>query len=140
MTITDEDRIAAENRMQADLKNQPKAVRARYDRRLSRIIISLDSGLDIAFPPRMGQGLENATEDELANIEISPLGDGLHWPAVDADLYIPGLLEGVFGSKRWMASQLGASGGRSRSIAKGNASRENGRKGGRPRKTTINHS
>jgi hypothetical protein len=135
MTITDEDRIVAEKRMQNELQSHPKAVRARYDRRMSRIVVSLDSGLDLAFPPRLAQGLENATAEELANIEISPFGDGLHWPAVDADLYVPALMQGIFGSKSWMARQLGAAGGRSRSAAKGNASRENGLKGGRPRKT-----
>jgi hypothetical protein len=45
---------------------------------VSRIIVSLDSGLDLAFPPRLAQGLKNATAEELSNIEISPLGDGLH--------------------------------------------------------------
>jgi hypothetical protein len=134
MTITDEDRIAAEARMQAELKNQPKAVRARYDRRVSRIVVSLDNGLELAFPPRLAQGLEHATPAELSVIEISPLGDGLHWPALDADLYVPALLRGVFGSKSWMAQHLGAAGGRARSRAKAAAARENGRKGGRPRK------
>lgn len=134
MTITDSDRIAAEKRMQAELKDQPKAVQARYDRRVSRIVISLDNGLELAFPPRLAQGLEHATPAELANIEISPLGDGLHWPAIDADLYVPALLRGVFGSKSWMARNLGAAGGRSRTVAKAAAARENGRKGGRPRK------
>jgi hypothetical protein len=118
--------------MLADVQDQPKAVRARYDRRMSRIIISLDSGLDLAFPPRLAQGLKNATAGELANIEISPVGDGLYWPAIDADLYIAALLQRVFGSKRWMASQMGASGERSRSLAKGNASRDNARQGGGP--------
>jgi hypothetical protein len=136
MMITDEAGLPQE-RMLADVKNQPKAVRARYDRRMSRIIVSLDSGLDLAFPPRLAQGLENAPADELANIEIRPLGDGLYWPAIDADLYIPALLQGVLGSKRWMPSQMGASGGRSRSLAKGNALRENGRQGGGPRKARI---
>lgn len=134
MTITDSDRIAAEKRMRAELKDQPKAVQARYDRRVSRIVIGLDNGLELAFPPRLAQGLEHATPAELANIEISPLGDGLHWPAIDADLYVPALLQGVFGSKSWMARHLGAAGGRSRTVAKTAAARENGRKGGRPRK------
>lgn len=134
MTITDNDRLAAEKRMRDDAKGQPKAVRARYDRRVSRVVIALDNGLELAFPPRLAQGLEHATPAELANIEISPLGTGLHWPDLDADLYVPGLLAGVFGSKRWMAAQLGAAGGRARSAAKIAAVRENGRKGGRPRK------
>src|ERR1700688_3131567 len=112
MTITDSDRLAAEARMQSKLKNQPRAVHARYDRRVSRIVIGLDNGLELAFPPRLAQGLEHATPAELALIEISPLGDGLHWPALDADLYVPALLRGVFGSRNWMARHLGAAGGR----------------------------
>jgi hypothetical protein len=47
---------------------------------------------------------------------------------------VPALLEGVLGSKRWMAAQLGAAGGRTRSAANAAASRENGKRGGRPAK------
>jgi len=138
MPITDDDRLAAEARMQAELKTHPKAVRARYDRRRSRIVIGLDNGLELAFPPRLAQGLETATPMQLSNIEISALGDGLHWPAVDADLYVPALLQGVFGSRRWMAQSLGAAGGRARTAPKAGAARENGRKGGRPKKAAAN--
>jgi hypothetical protein len=53
---------------------------------------------------------------------------------VDADLYVPAILEGFLGSKKWMASRLGRIGGQSRSRAKKAASRTNGRLGGRPRK------
>ena len=132
--ITDSDRLAAEATLQTELKSRPKVVHARYDRRVSRVIVALDNGLELAFPPRLAQGLEHATPAQLGTIEISPLGDGLHWPAIDADLYVPALLQGVFGSKNWMARQLGATGGRARSDVKVAAARENGRKGGRPRK------
>jgi len=134
MPINDSDRLAAETKLQTQLKGVPKAIHARYDRRVSRVIVGLDNGLELAFPPRLAQGLEHATPADLAIIEISPLGDGLHWPAIDADLYVPGLLQGVFGSKSWMARHLGAAGGRARSGAKVAAARENGRKGWRPRK------
>jgi hypothetical protein len=50
----------------------------------------------------------------------------------DADLYVPGLIEGPFGSRRWM-QQIGKLGGSSRSSIKTEASRENGKRGGRPK-------
>jgi len=137
MPITEQSRVAAEAQMQADLRGQPRATAARYDRRVSRIVITLDNGLEIAFPPRLAEGLANATAAGLSEIEITPLGDGLHWPILDADLSVAGLLAGMFGSKRWMAAQLGAAGGRARSDTKAASSRENGRKGGRPRKTAT---
>jgi len=43
-------------------------------------------------------------------IEITPTGLGLHWPRWDADLYLPALASGVFGSPRWMAGQMGQKG------------------------------
>jgi hypothetical protein len=112
----------------------PHAVSARYDRRIGRIVIHLSTGLDVAFSPRDAQGLEKATAADLHSIEISPSGFGIHFPKLDADLYLPALLEGFFGSRSWMASRLGAEGGRSRSAAKALAAKQNGRSGGRPRK------
>lgn len=124
----------AEQRMQDRLASGPHAIAARYDRRVSRIMVSLSNGLELAFPPHLAEGLANARPADLAVIEITPAGLGLHWPRLDADLYLPALLEGVFGSPRWMAGLLGRSGGMARSAAKVAAARENGRKGGRPRK------
>jgi hypothetical protein len=112
----------------------PAAVSAHYDRRLDRVVICLDSGVELAFPPRRTQGLEHARPSQLDKIEITPSGFGIHFPKLDADLYLPALIEGLFGSKRWMASRLGAAGGKSRSASKISASRENGRLGGRPKK------
>ncbi|WP_294541964.1 DUF2442 domain-containing protein [uncultured Rhodoblastus sp.] len=126
----------AEQRM-TDLRASGYAVSARYDRRKSRIVVDLNSGVQFAFPTQLAEGLSNASPESLADIEISPSGLGLHWPKLDADVYIPAILQGVFGSKTWMAQQLGAKGGRARSDAKVSASRENGRRGGRPRKSTA---
>jgi len=110
------------------------AVFARYDRRAARIVVGLNTGVEVTFPPHLAEGLAGAAPSDLAQIEISPAGLGLHWPTLDADIYVPELLQGVLGSQSWMARQLGAAGGRARSKAKAVASRENGRKGGRPRK------
>lgn len=133
MEITDRDVEAAEERMQ-QLRDAGHAVSARYDRRSSRIVINLNTGVQVAVPSRKIEGLAEASQDELGEIEISPSGLGLHWPKLDVDLYIPALLQGVFGSRSWMAAQMGASGGKARSPAKTAAARENGLKGGRPRK------
>ena len=114
----------------------PVAVKAHYDPRLDRIAIGLSSGVELAFPRRRAQGLERARPSQLHSIEITPSGFGIHFPKLDADLYLPALIEGFLGSKRWMASRLGSAGGRSRSVAKVSASRANGRLGGRPKKVT----
>ena len=88
--------------------SQPRsrALTARYDRRTARVVVGLGNGLQLAFPVRLAEGLANAAPDDLAEIEISPTGLGLHWPKLDADVYVPALLQGVFGSKQWMAKQI----------------------------------
>jgi len=112
----------------------PHAVSARYDRASDKVVVELSSKLTLSFSPQDAQGLENAKRSELEEIELSPSGFGIHFPKLDADLYVPGLLEGLMGSRKWMAARLGQVGGRSRSRAKKAASRANGRLGGRPRK------
>lgn len=134
MSLTDADVRAAEKRMQARLKSQPHATSARYDRRGARIVVGLSNGLELGVPVDLAQGLAGARPADLADIEISPTGLGLHWPRLDADLYLPALMEGIFGTRRWMASVMGKVGGRSTSSAKRAAVRENGKLGGRPRK------
>ncbi len=133
MAITEQDLIQAERRM-TKVRDAGHAVSALYDRRRSRIVITLNTGMELTFPTNLAEGLADASPENLSEIEISPTGLGLHWPRLDADLYLPALLQGVFGSRGWMARELGAEGGRSRTVAKVAASRENGRKGGRPRK------
>ncbi|HZB89629.1 MAG TPA: DUF2442 domain-containing protein [Terracidiphilus sp.] len=113
---------------------RPHAVEAHFDRRARRIVIRLSNRIDLAFSPADAEGLEEATPAQLSAIEVSPSGFGIYFPRLDADIYIPALLEGVLGSKQWMASRLGSLGGQSKSKAKTAAARKNGSLGGRPRK------
>jgi hypothetical protein len=113
---------------------EPYAVKVLYDARQQRIVVELNTGLAVVFPPSMVEGLQDARPRDLREIEISPSGFGLHFPRLDADVYLPGLLEGTLGSRQWMAAQLGKRGGGARSAAKAAAARSNGKLGGRPRK------
>ncbi len=134
MAITEQDLKRAEERMQ-EQRAGGYAVSARYDKRNRRVVIGLHTGVQLTVPVYLVEELADANAADLADIEISPAGLGLHWPRLDADVYVPGLLLGVFGTKTWMARQPGAAGGRARSAAKAAAARQNGRKGGRPSKT-----
>ena len=82
----------------------PRAVAVRYDRRSARLVISFSSGVDVSFPLKLVQGLEAAKPDDLTDAPISPSGLGVHFPKLDADLYIPALLKGFLGSRRFLGS------------------------------------
>jgi Protein of unknown function (DUF2442) len=131
--VTEKEFELASMRGSLKMLSHPRATEAHYDRKIQRIFIHLSSGLDLVFPPAVAQGLEDATPTDLDVIEISPSGMGVHFPALDAGLYIPSLLQGFFGSKKWTAARLGAEGGKAKSHAKTAASRENGKMGGRPK-------
>jgi hypothetical protein len=129
--MTDAQIDAALRRGQSTRLHEPRANAARYDRQLDRVIVELTNGCTFAFPPRLAQGLQDATAEQLARVEILGAGSGLHWEALDADLSIPGLLAGLFGTKAYLARQAG----RATSAAKAAAARANGARGGRPRKS-----
>jgi hypothetical protein len=132
--LTEEEYLAAVERGRIADETEPRAVSARYNAKTRRIEIELKNGCLFAFPAEYGQGLRGATPEQLAAVEVWPGGEALHWEEIDADLGVPQLVSGMFGSKAWMR-ELGRLGGTVQSEAKAKASRENGKKGGRPRKT-----
>ncbi len=87
----------------AELRRRGYATAARYSHRGGRLIVSLHNGVELAVPTRLLEGLADAGPEALSVIEISPSGLGLHWPVLDADVYVPSLLDGVFGTRSWMA-------------------------------------
>jgi hypothetical protein len=128
--LTDAVIDAALERGRVARENEPRALAARYDRASRRVVVDLANGCTLAFPPQLAQGLQDASEEELSDIEILGNGYGLHWQALDVDLSLPGLMAGIFGTRAWMARRAG----RATSAAKAAAARANGAKGGRPRK------
>ena len=113
---------------------EPQAVAARYDAVTGLVHVDLANGAGFHFPARLAEGLDDASDGDLSDIEVSPRGYGLHWPALDVDLSVPGLLAGLFGTRAWMDRQRAAKAGAARSEKKAAAARSNGMKGGRPKK------
>lgn len=118
-------------------RTEPHAVSARYLAARGRLVVVLSTGVELSVPAKMIEGLSGAAAENLREIEVSPAGTGLHFPRLDADVYVPALVEGVTGTRRWMAQRLGRTGGSARTERKAHASRENGKLGGRPRTRTA---
>lgn len=116
------------------LQNEPRVIEVEYQpgAGLDLLILKLSDGHRHLVPREELQGLQSATKEQIAQVEILGNGTGLHWPALNLDLYVPGLLRGIYGSRRWMA-EIGRSGGSAKSASKKKASRANGLKGGRPK-------
>lgn len=128
--LTDAQIEAALKRGKIAAAREPRAVTAQYDLRTGELIIKLSSGATALIPSRLIEGLVGARAADIAAVAVSPGGHGLHWAALDIDMTVPGLVANVFGTKAYMAKLAG----RSRSKAKAAAARENGMKGGRPKK------
>ena len=105
---------------------RPHATGAHYDRRRHRVIVTLDTGIDFSFDPRQALGLSDASADDLSGVSVEGVGGTLHFPRLDADFSVSRLLEGFLGPLDW-----------TRREARAAASRENGQRGGRPRKAVA---
>lgn len=102
--ITDEEIAAAQERGRIVDDREPRATSAYYDRKTGLIVVELKYTSTFSFPARLAQGLENATDDEIAEVEVIGLGYGLHWETLDADHAVPALVAGHFGTRRYMSS------------------------------------
>jgi hypothetical protein len=132
--VTDAELRAAEARGRASLASEPHASAAHYDAATGRVVVDLVNGCSYAFPATLVEDLQGAGNDDLACVEVDGFGLNLHWPALDADLYVPALMAGIFGTSAWMAREPARVGEGKTSAAKAFAATPNGAKGGRRRK------
>jgi len=138
VTVTDEEYSRA---VEAGNQPEPRAQSVRYHRPSKRLHIELQDGTAVLIPVASVQGLGAASAKEIEAVELLAEGYALHWPALDVDMTVPGLVAGVFGTRQWMRqlasgflAEAGRKGGSARTPAKRAASRSNGQLGGRPRK------
>jgi hypothetical protein len=88
------------------------AVRARYDRRSGRVMITLNNDAVVGFPLSALPGLEGATPDDLRRIEVEGGGYGLRVASLDADISVPQLLADQLGSTSMKRATASANGPR----------------------------
>ena len=72
------------------------------------VCVSLQDGREIRFPANKSRRLVRASAKELKNVEIICNGTGLHWPDVDEDLSVQGILEGRLGQAEESLLEVGA--------------------------------
>ncbi len=125
----------AEARGRALTVSEPRASTARYDQATGRVVLELTNGCAHAFPAQLAQDLLGASPEDLLGVQVDGAGFNLHWPSLDADLFVPALVSGVFGTRAWMTKELARRAGQAKSPAKAAAARANGARGGRPRKS-----
>lgn len=133
--LTEADFATAEAQGRDVLTSEPRALRASFDMATGRVTVDLVNGCTYIFPAHLVQDLAAARSDDLQKVEVDGAGFNLHWPALEVDLYVPGVVAGVFGTTDWTRRALARAGGSATSKAKAAAARLNGAKGGRPRKT-----
>ena len=116
--------------------SEPRAIGARYDRVRRLVVVKLENGAMFGVPPRLLQGLEDASAEQLSNVSVSAQGALVVWPKADVAHGVVNLLAGVFGATWWLREHA-ARAGRATSDAKAAAARANGAKGGRPKKMSA---
>ncbi|MDO5703739.1 MAG: DUF2442 domain-containing protein [Paracoccus sp. (in: a-proteobacteria)] len=87
MAISEEIFEVAGNRG-AEIRKGGHAVTAEYDACQGRICVGPGNGIMIVIPAPLLEGLAAAGQADLSDIEITPGGLSLHWPWLDADIYI----------------------------------------------------
>lgn len=80
--------------------------------------------------------LQHATQEQLNTAEVDGFSKALRIPACNVDIYLPGLLAKILFDASDLQKIVASINGAMRSAVKASASRENGKKGGRPRKST----
>jgi hypothetical protein len=61
------------------------------------ICMKMSDGKEVRFPVELNRKLKIASDKQRNNIEIICGGTGLHWPDLDEDLSVTGIMEGKYG-------------------------------------------
>jgi hypothetical protein len=125
---------AAQERGDERAQIEPRADRVSYDAKSRLIMLHLHGGAILGLPVSAIRELAGAKPSQLHKIRAGFGGESITLEDLDVDISIPGLLRDLVGMTS-AAKLLGRKGGSAKSEAKAAAVRENGKRGGRPRKS-----
>jgi hypothetical protein len=109
-------------------------IHARYDRVADTLDLTLRAGIVVRLPRSRISELATATPRQVGRVEVQPGGDGISFQSIDVDIYVPGLLADELGPM--FARALGRRSRGRTTPKKAAASRRNGQRGGRPKKSS----
>lgn len=113
-------------------QREPHADSVSYDSSTRDLLVTLRGGSIIRTDARSLRGLGEATDEQLANVHVHD-GRALFFDALDVQFSLIAFLSDALGLLTLSGNAQRA--GSTRTAAKALASRANGAKGGRPRKT-----
>lgn len=83
---------------------EPSAVRVWFD--TMRMFVALTDGRELSVPLGGFPRLMHATAEQRMRVELSGRGLGLHWPELDEDISVPGLVAGFTDNTRMAKEHL----------------------------------
>lgn len=127
---------AIENRQKAP-RNPWQLDAVRYDRVRKSIVLVFPKHISFSIPVELINELTHAKARELESIYLTPSGETLVVEGVDAYISTKGLIRDILEAmpREILTAKFASIGGSQRSTIKKISSAENGRKGGRPKKT-----
>ena len=130
----DKEMTEARHRFQVKSETEPWIENAAYSD--GRLVLQLKGsaleGTTLSFPLRSIPELAHGTDEQLAALELTRRGNAVLWRGLDVGISAKSLVELAIGLRS--VSSNAAKAGSTRSEAKAVSARENGCKGGRPRK------
>lgn len=76
------------------VETDPRALRTWVENRI--VFIELTDGRQVGFPASRFRLLANASDQQLAKVELRLDGAALRWEEIDEDLTVRGIVEGRF--------------------------------------------
>jgi hypothetical protein len=117
--------------LHGELEAANGAAAAKYDRRRDVLIVTMKSGAVATMPRKLFPELARASAEELSDLEITPLCTSILFRSLEEAISVFGLIREAFGIN--VQNRIA---GMTTSQARAQASRRNGKRGGRPKATT----